>query len=100
MQRSARDGPSDAPLGTATAGSRGRPPAGQHDVRSVDSAPDDASLARLRPVAAVMFDVGGTLDADGVPWSAQFHAAYRAYGGALPLEPFVARFRESDRRLA
>ena len=51
-------------------------------------------------VAAVLFDVGGTLDADGVPWSAQFHAAYRAHGGALPLPTFAERFRASDTRLA
>src|SRR5262245_26926351 len=46
---------------------------------------------------ALLFDFGGTLDADGVPWGPRFHAAYRAAGGDLDLGRFDAVFRESDR---
>jgi FMN phosphatase YigB (HAD superfamily) len=50
--------------------------------------------------AAILFDFGGTLDADGVPWSVRFHAAYAAAGGRLPYPQFAPAFSESDRRLA
>jgi HAD superfamily hydrolase (TIGR01509 family) len=48
----------------------------------------------------ILFDFGGTLDADGTRWSIRFHAAYLAAGGSLPFPAFEARFRESDRQLA
>jgi HAD superfamily hydrolase (TIGR01549 family) len=48
----------------------------------------------------VLFDFGGTLDADGTRWSVRFHAAYRDAGGRLPFDRFEPLFRESDRRLA
>jgi HAD superfamily hydrolase (TIGR01549 family) len=47
----------------------------------------------------VLFDFGGTLDADGAPWSVRFHSAYRAAGGAEPFAAFDAAFRASDRAL-
>jgi FMN phosphatase YigB (HAD superfamily) len=47
----------------------------------------------------VLFDFGGTLDADGARWSVRFHAAYRAAGGAEPFPAFEAAFRASDRAL-
>lgn len=48
----------------------------------------------------MLFDFGGTLDADGVHWSPRFHAAYRAAGGTLPLAPFEAVFKGSDEAMA
>jgi HAD superfamily hydrolase (TIGR01509 family) len=51
-------------------------------------------------VTAVLLDFGGTLDADGVPSSAQFHAAYRARGGTLDAEPFAEAFRAADAAVA
>jgi putative hydrolase of the HAD superfamily len=48
----------------------------------------------------VLFDFGGTLDADGVHWSPRFHAAYRAAGGALDFAAFDPIFRVSDEALA
>jgi len=48
---------------------------------------------------AVLFDFGGTLDADGLRWSVRVHSAYQAAGGSRALEEFEPRFRESDRRL-
>lgn len=50
--------------------------------------------------SAVLFDFGGTLDADGAPWSVRFHAAYAAQGGRLPYPRFADAFSESDQRLA
>src|SRR6266567_7627131 len=47
----------------------------------------------------VLFDFGGTLDADGSRWSVRFHAAYRAVGGKQSFAAFDRAFRESDRAL-
>ena len=47
----------------------------------------------------VLFDFGGTLDADGARWSVRFHAAYRAAGGKQSFAAFDRAFRESDRAL-
>jgi FMN phosphatase YigB (HAD superfamily) len=49
---------------------------------------------------ALLFDFGGTLDADGVPWSPRFHQAYRAAGGTLDFAAFDQLFAASDRALA
>ena len=58
---------------------------------------------RLRVVVGVrglvLFDFGGTLDADGSRWSVRFHAAYRAVGGKQSFAAFDRAFRESDRAL-
>jgi FMN phosphatase YigB (HAD superfamily) len=51
------------------------------------------------PVRAVLFDFGGTLDADGLRWSTRFHAAYTGLGGSLPFGNFETVFRASDRAL-
>jgi len=48
---------------------------------------------------ALLFDFGGTLDADGVPWSPRFHQAYRAAGGTLDFAAFDPVFAASDRAL-
>ena len=48
----------------------------------------------------MLFDFGGTLDADGVPSAGQFHAAYVALGGSCDAESFAGVFRESDHQLA
>jgi FMN phosphatase YigB (HAD superfamily) len=47
----------------------------------------------------ILFDFGGTLDADGSRWSVRFHSAYRAAGGKLAFAAFDKAFRESDRAL-
>ena len=47
----------------------------------------------------VLFDFGGTLDADGARWSVRFHAAYAAAGGREPFATFEDAFRASDRAL-
>jgi putative hydrolase of the HAD superfamily len=47
----------------------------------------------------VLFDFGGTLDADGVHWAPRFHAAYTAGGGVMEYPAFESIFRASDRAL-
>lgn len=49
--------------------------------------------------AAILFDFGGTLEADGLQWGVRFHRAYLKAGGQLPLDEFEPLFKESDRRL-
>jgi HAD superfamily hydrolase (TIGR01549 family) len=56
-------------------------------------------LSSARPATAVVFDFGGTLDADGLRWSERVHAAYRAVGGRQELGEFDRTYRESDRAL-
>src|SRR5207247_90478 len=51
------------------------------------------------PADVVLFDFGGTLDADGVHWSRRFHAAYRAVGGGLDFAAFDSFFKASDEGL-
>jgi putative hydrolase of the HAD superfamily len=48
----------------------------------------------------VLFDFGGTLDADGRPWGERLFEGYQAAGGRLAEAPFLARCRVSDRLLA
>ena len=48
----------------------------------------------------ILFDFGGTLDADGERWSVRFHRAYQAVGGQLGFEDFEPWFRRSDSMLA
>jgi FMN phosphatase YigB (HAD superfamily) len=48
----------------------------------------------------VLFDFGGTLDADGVYWSPRFHAAYLAAGGSLDFTAFDPLFKATDDALA
>ena len=48
----------------------------------------------------VLFDFGGTLDADGVHWSPRYYAAYRHSGGTLDFAAFDALFKASDAAMA
>jgi HAD superfamily hydrolase (TIGR01549 family) len=48
----------------------------------------------------VLFDFGGTLEADGVHWSPRFYAAYRRAGGALDFAAFDPLFKTADQALA
>jgi putative hydrolase of the HAD superfamily len=44
----------------------------------------------------VLFDFGGTLDADGVPWRERFFRLYRAYGADVSRERFDPVFYAAD----
>ena len=47
----------------------------------------------------MLFDFGGTLDADGIHWAPRFYGAYRAAGGRLDYPAFERLFNASDREL-
>ena len=46
----------------------------------------------MQAIETVLFDFGGTLDSDGVPWKERFYALYRAEGLDLSAEGFRAGF--------
>ncbi|HET7910432.1 MAG TPA: HAD family hydrolase [Pseudolabrys sp.] len=48
------------------------------------------------PIKTLLFDFGGTLDADGVAWKERFHALYRAQGLNLDGEAFAPAFHAAD----
>ena len=50
--------------------------------------------------SVLLFDFGGTLDADGLPWARRFHTAYVAVGGALDFAAFEPVYQASDVALA
>lgn len=64
---------------------------------NLDSLVRDTHTPRFK---AVLFDFGGTLDADGIPSVGQFLHAYRLAGGYRTADEFETIFRESDRQLA
>ncbi len=46
--------------------------------------------------AVVLFDFGGTLDADGVTWKERFYRLYRAEGAIVPPERFDPVYYKAD----
>jgi putative hydrolase of the HAD superfamily len=48
---------------------------------------------------AVLFDYGGTLDSDGIPWLDRFFPIYQQAGLAAPWEEFRKAFYDSDDQL-
>lgn len=51
-------------------------------------------------IRAILFDMGGTLDGDGLHWLDRFAALYADAGVALPRETLRAAFDEAERRSA
>ena len=47
-------------------------------------------------IETVLFDFGGTLDADGVAWKERFHALYRAEGLDMTADAFAPAFYAAD----
>jgi HAD superfamily hydrolase (TIGR01549 family) len=50
----------------------------------------------VQAIETVLFDFGGTLDSDGVPWKERFHALYRAEGLNLSADAFALAFYAAD----
>jgi HAD superfamily hydrolase (TIGR01509 family) len=50
----------------------------------------------VQAIETLLFDFGGTLDSDGVPWKERFHALYRAEGLNLSTEAFAPAFYAAD----
>jgi len=48
------------------------------------------------PIKTLLFDFGGTLDADGVAWKERFHALYRAEGLDMADDVFAPAFYAAD----
>jgi putative hydrolase of the HAD superfamily len=48
------------------------------------------------PIETLLFDFGGTLDADGVAWKERFHALYRADGLDVADDVFAPVFYAAD----
>src|SRR5262245_51294675 len=48
------------------------------------------------PIETLLFDFGGTLDADGVAWKERFYGLYRDEGLAMPAEVFQSSFFAAD----
>ena len=48
------------------------------------------------PIETLLFDFGGTLDADGVAWKERFHALYRADGLDVTSDAFARAFYAAD----
>src|SRR5712692_3495309 len=53
-----------------------------------------------RTAGVLLFDFGGTLDADGLPWARRFHTAYVDAGGRLDFPAFEPIYQASDHALA
>ena len=49
-----------------------------------------------KPIETLLFDFGGTLDADGVAWKERFHALYRAEGLGMAADVFAPAFYAAD----
>lgn len=48
------------------------------------------------PIETLLFDFGGTLDADGVAWKERFHTLYRAEGLDMAADVFAPIFFAAD----
>jgi len=51
-------------------------------------------------IRAILFDMGGTLDGDGMHWLDRFLALYKSFGIKLPREMIRAAFDEAERQSA
>jgi hypothetical protein len=49
-----------------------------------------------RPIETLLFDFGGTLDADGIAWKERFYAYYRAEGLDMSADAFESSFFAAD----
>ena len=49
-----------------------------------------------KPIDTVLFDFGGTLDADGVAWKERFHTLYRSEGLDMTADAFAPAFFAAD----
>jgi len=54
----------------------------------------------MATIETLLFDFGGTLDADGVAWKERFHALYQAEGLHMTADEFAPAFYAADDPLA
>src|SRR5580700_1102641 len=65
-------------------------------VRSNLAARPASARTMAQQIETLLFDFGGTLDADGVAWKERFHAHYRAEGLDMTAETFAPIFYAAD----
>jgi HAD superfamily hydrolase (TIGR01509 family) len=53
-------------------------------------------MAVTAPIETLLFDFGGTLDADGVAWKERFYTLYRAEGLDMTADAFAPAFFAAD----
>jgi len=51
-------------------------------------------------IRAILFDMGGTLDGDGLHWLERFLALYQSFGAEFPREAIREAFDEAERKSA
>jgi len=69
-------------------------------LQDVSSCAERIDVARVNaPIDTLLFDFGGTLDANGVAWKERFHALYRAEGLDISPEAFQPCFFVADHAL-
>ena len=68
------------------------------DLRKTCAAPVDMrdALGMNEPIETLLFDFGGTLDANGVAWKERFYGFYRAEGLEMASRSFRACFFAAD----
>ena len=54
------------------------------------------AMRMAQPIETVLFDFGGTLDADGVAWKERFYALYRSEGLETTSDAFASVFFAAD----
>ncbi len=54
------------------------------------------TLRKAEAIETLLFDFGGTLDADGTPWKERFHALYSAEGLDMTADAFAPAFYAAD----
>jgi putative hydrolase of the HAD superfamily len=57
-------------------------------------------LVFFRMIRTILFDMGGTLDGDGLHWLDRFFGLYQSFGVKFPREAIRTAFDEAERRSA
>ena len=66
-------------------------------LQEVSRCADQVDASRIEaPVHTLLFDFGGTLDANGIAWKERFHALYRAEGQDISADDFAPCFYAAD----
>lgn len=69
---------------------------GGRSIPATNQVPSRVVGSQGRLWASVLFDFGGTLDADGIPWKERFFRLYQGEGLALSSQRFARAFYAAD----
>jgi putative hydrolase of the HAD superfamily len=67
-------------------------------ARAPSPAREGACASQILMIRALLFDMGGTLDGDGLHWLERFLALYQSFGVELPRETIRQAFDEAEQR--